>query len=78
MAGSPPATVYPPGRGAGAPTAAARGLGRACERPPRIPDEQKNRYDAIGAASLDAANQRFLPRIFIGVGETLAVAGSEI
>jgi hypothetical protein len=28
--------------------------------------------------SLDAANQRFLAGVFIGVGETLAVAGGEI
>jgi len=78
MAGSPLATVCPQGRSVRAPTAAARGLGRACERPPRIPGGQKNRADATGAASLNAANQRFLAGVFIGVGETLAVAGGEI
>ena len=78
MAGSPPATVCPQGRGVGAPTAAARGLGRRCERPPRILGGQKNRLDAIGAASLDAVNRRFLAGVFVGMGETLAVAGDEI
>ena len=78
MAGSPPATVHPQGRGVGAPLAAARGLGRGHERPPRIREGEKNRDDAIGAARLDAVNQRFLPGIFNGVGGTLAVAGGEI
>jgi hypothetical protein len=39
---------------------------------------QKNRLDAIGAASLDAVNRRFLAGVFVGIGETLAVAGDEI
>jgi hypothetical protein len=82
MAGSPPATVYPQGRGVGAPIAAAGGPGRGGERPPRIRDGQKHRDGAIGAAGLDAANRRFLPGIFPGifhgVGETLAVTGGEI
>lgn len=76
MAGSPPAIVYPQGRGVGAPTASL--LGRACECAPRILGGQKNPDGAIGAARLDAADQRFLAGIFIGVGETLAVAGDEI
>ena len=53
-------------------------LGRACERPPRILGGQKNLDGAIGAARLNAADQGFLAGIFIGVGETLAVAGDEI
>jgi len=76
MAGSPPATVCR--QGVRAPAAAARGLGRRCGRPLQILSGQKKRADAIGAASLDAANQRFLAGVFIGVGETLAVAGGEI
>jgi hypothetical protein len=78
MAGSPPATDCLQGRGVRAPTTAARGLGRRCQRPPRILGGQKNRDDAIGAARLDAANQGFLAGAFMGVGETLAVAGGEI
>jgi hypothetical protein len=61
---------------ASAPTASL--LGRACERPPRILGGQKNLDGAIGAARLNAADQGFLAGIFIGVGETLAVAGDEI
>jgi len=38
----------------------------------------KSRYEAIGAVHLKAANQRFLAKIFNAVGETLALAGSEI
>jgi hypothetical protein len=41
-------------------------------------DAPKSRYEALGAVNLKAANQRFLAKIFIAVGGTLAVAGSEI
>jgi len=32
----------------------------------------------MGAVNLKAANRRFLPKIFNAVGETLAIAGSEM
>jgi hypothetical protein len=81
MAGSPP--VHRKGRDlratAAALFAAAGTFGRQCgRRPRRILDAPKSRYEALGAVNLKAANQRFLAKIFIAVGGTLAVAGSEI
>jgi hypothetical protein len=79
MAGSPPMAAHREGRGlwvgALAPSAGAGGCGG---RHRRILDAQKNRYKAIGRASFAPANQRLVARIFIGIGETFAIAGDEM
>jgi len=83
MAGSPPTVVHREGRGSRATAAvliaAASAFGRRRgRRLGRILGAPKSRYEAIGAVHLKAANQRFLAKIFNAVGETLALAGSEI